>query len=43
VFGPGTRKQRVPPVTRVIYSGGALADAMLASQTAGAFKLCNEP
>ena len=35
VFGPAARKQGVPPVTGVVLSGGVLADAVLASQTAG--------
>ena len=35
VFGPSTDKQRVPLISGVINCGGVLADAVLASQSAG--------
>ena len=43
MFGPAARKQGVPPVTGVIHSGGVLADAVLASQTAGEIELFYRP
>ena len=35
VLGAGARRVGVPPITSIINSGGVLADAILASQTAG--------
>lgn len=35
IFGSNSRKQGVPPISGVIHSGGVLADAVLASQSAG--------
>lgn len=37
VFGPSARHVGVPPITSTVNSGGVLADAVLASQTAGIF------
>ncbi len=35
VFGPSSHKKQFPPISSVINSGGVLADAMFASQSAG--------
>ena len=35
VFGPSPYMQQGPPISGIIHSGGVLADAVLASQSAG--------